>query len=336
MKALKSIINRVNRGDRPLNIVCFPTHERYEGNLAKTGHNFYSFYHPKVKKWNDAYGKAPANYHLLKEKVDQEFIERTVDFDMVLSQNKYGQIEIAKEIAKSYSLPLLSIEHTLPPPMWGKNEIANLKELKGETNVFISEYSRNQWGWKENEADVIHHGIDTSIFSNKNNSLGRESVCLSVVNEWKNRDVWCGYKFWEEATKGHPVRVFGDNPGLSNPASSIEQLAVEYNQALIFVNTSQISPIPTALLEAMACGCICISTNNCMIPEIIKNGDNGLLCDTPEQMKATIAAVLAEPSKYDYMGPNAARTIELQFSLPKFIENWNKLLYKTANIEVGI
>ena len=332
MRQIKSILNKTNRGDRPLNILCFPTHERYESNLAKTDHNFWSFYHPQVKEWNEKYGKSPTNYHLVKNKFDQDLVQKTVDFDLILSQNKFGQFQLAQELSKKYNVPICSIEHTLPHPNWTPQQLKGMKDMKAHTNYFISEFSRAKWGWTDKEADVIHHGIDTNLFNDKR--LSRENVCLSVVNEWESRDVWCGYKFWRAATKDINIRVVGDNPGLSVPAESAEALSLEYNKARIFLNTSLVSPIPTALLEAMSCGCICISTATCMIPEIISHQSNGLLVSSPQEMAEQINNVLSKPEDYVLMGINARDTITQRFSLPKFVDKWNEILNRTAEIEL--
>ena len=61
-----SIIRAATRSVRePLNILTFPTHERYETLLCQTGHNFYSYRAEGIKDWNTNYGEIPDNYILL-------------------------------------------------------------------------------------------------------------------------------------------------------------------------------------------------------------------------------------------------------------------------------
>ena len=62
-RSIRSYMRKVKRGDK-LNILTFATHERYEENLCKTGHNFYSL---KVggKQWDAEYAKVPENYHII-------------------------------------------------------------------------------------------------------------------------------------------------------------------------------------------------------------------------------------------------------------------------------
>lgn len=131
-----------------------------------------------------------------------------------------------------------------------------------------------------------------------------------------------------------PVRVLGDTPGLSKPAPSTEALAEEYAAARIFLNTSLISPVPTALLEAMSAGCAVVTTNTCMIPEIVKHGVNGYLFD-PSDIDAGIALVkelLDNPELADKLGTAARETIVRDFSIEKNLSKWNSVFDQAANM----
>jgi hypothetical protein len=197
--------------------------------------------------------------------------------------------------------------------------------------VFISEYSRRQWGWRDGEAVVINHGIDQNVFKTLD-FVQKKPVILSVVNDFINRDYFCGFSLWREVTAGLPVKPLGKTPGLSMPAASVEDLVLAYNEAQIFINTSLVSPIPTSLLEAMACGAACVSTATCMIPEIIKNGHNGYCTNDPREMRYLLEKLLADPKECARLGANARDTISKDFSMGDFVANWDGLLRNAANI----
>jgi len=201
--------------------------------------------------------------------------------------------------------------------------------MRGDINIFISEYSRAMWGWGDSEADVVHHGIDTEMFSPSN--VDKERRALSVVNDWVNRDWCCGYGLWEEIT-GYPkpqipVHVVGDTPGLSKSADSTEQLVEEYRKSRVFLNTSIVSPVPTSLLEAMSCGCPVVTTATCMIPEIIKNGENGYISNVPLQLKTYIETLLDNHEVAEEMGKKARETILKHFSIQDFVSKWNNIFF---------
>src|SRR5687767_10510514 len=110
---MNSILRQATRKtDDKLNILTFPTHERYQQNMANTGHRFYLYRGDNIKDWNEVYAKLPKNYTLLPKNTDPPL---DIDFDIVLSQNKFGQFPVAQYFSKCYHCPLISLEHTLPP-----------------------------------------------------------------------------------------------------------------------------------------------------------------------------------------------------------------------------
>ncbi len=328
MNAVRSIVREFTRGDKPLNILCSPTHERYESNLAKTGHNFYGFTAVEsdgravvgMKPWNDKFAKRPTNYHLIGNK-----LPINVDFDLVLSQNKFGQYQNLAPIASALQIPLISLEHTLPIPGWRPEALEQCRASRGDRDIFISEYSCGEWGMT---GEVIEHGLDTTLFSPLN--YPREKRCLSVVNDWINRDYCCGFNIWREVIEGFPFFVLGDTAGLSKPATSIQHLVSEYNKSLIFVNTSTISPVPTVLLEAMACGCAVVSTATCMIPEIITDGVDGFISNDVSVLRNRIELLLSSPELAIKMGQAARDKIVARFSLERFVKDWNRVFTESV------
>ena len=120
--------------------------------------------------------------------------------------------------------------------------------------------------------------------------------------------------------------MVGDTPGLSKPAASIEELVATYQNSRIFLNTSTISPVPTALMEAMSCGCAVVTTATCMIPEIIENGVNGFISNDPEELKQYLVDLLNNEDLAKKIGSNARNTITEKYSTSKFVDSWNRTL----------
>ena len=58
----RSVRYHMRQPGEKLNILTFATHERYEENLCKTGHNFYSL--KFGKEWDTTYAPVPSNYHM--------------------------------------------------------------------------------------------------------------------------------------------------------------------------------------------------------------------------------------------------------------------------------
>ena len=309
--------------DEPLNILTFVTHERYEPNLCKTGHNFYALTGEGIRDWNTKYAPVPDNYIILDKREEGNQVPLHLDIDLILCQNVMAHYDISMQMAHMLRLPIVNLWHILPPTNWSQQEYDHFSSLSGDLDVFISDYNRKVWGRDKSNALVVHHGVDTDFW--KAEDIPKKQQMLSVVNDWKNRDWCCGYSIWERITKDLPVHVIGDTPGLSQPAGSLEELRAAYSESQIFVNTSTYSPIPCSLLEAMACGCAVVSTATCLIPEIIENGINGFCSNNEDELRQYLIDLLNDPDLCADLGKMARQTIESKFGMDGFVNNWNEV-----------
>lgn len=304
------------------NILTTVTHAGYEYNLAKSNASFFSISNcsGEKKDWDHHNRKQPDNYFIF-DFVNQ--LPAWVDFDILLSQHRWGSFQLMDKISNKFSIPHINLEHTLPIPEWPKEKTLELSSLSADVNVFISEYSRNAWGKNQNNSIVIKHGVDTELF-NPGNRV-RYPRILSVVNRWIERDYCCGYNIWKRVTDKLPVFPVGDTPGLSLPAKNTNELVEMYQSSAVFINTSTVSPVPSSLLEAMSCGCAVVSTATCMIPEIIIDGYNGFISNDENELREKTIFLLKNPSVAQNLGKNARDTILSQFSLERFVKDWNSL-----------
>lgn len=300
-----------------------PTHERYETQLCKTGHNFYALQVDGSKVWNKDQTAIPSNYHILPKNNFYEII----DFDLILSQSKFGQFQLLKNL--NLDIPFISLEHTVPT---APDHVNNFSKLTGDLNIFISNYSQQAWGI-DNNSLVLHHGVDSDLFTNHGDT--RQNVILTVANDFVNRDYCLNFSGWRRVVNNLPHKLIGDTPGLSLPASSTEELISEYNNAKIYFNSSTLSPIPSSLLEAMSCGCAVVSTATCMIPEIIQNGVNGFISNDESQLSKYLELLLKDDELAKKLGDKARETIQKQFGEQNFVNNWNKV-FKMALSKRGI
>ena len=330
------IINKATSKKKDkFDILTFDTHERYQTQMCKTGHNFYSFRYDEGKKWEDIYAKKPENYYIL----PTNSIMSGIDFDFILSQSKFGQFQITQKINQFLQLPVVSLEHTLPISKiktkhgftmgWPEEELQMFRQMSGDINVFISDYSADKWNIAGSR-EIVLHSVDSKMFHPSD--ISKNPTVLSVVNDFKTRDYCCNYSGWERITKDFEVRLVGKTEGLSEPAASIEDLVKEYQTSQVFLNTSTVSPVPTTLLEAMSCGCAIVTTANCMIPEIIKNGINGFMSNDEEELKGYIKTLLEDEDLRIKLGKAARQTILTDFSEQKFIDNWNAIFRKAYGV----
>lgn len=326
MNPTKHILHNATKQDT-YNILCGSTHERQNSNLARTGHNFYAVkLNQHFKTWDSRYGQMPENY------VELPKLPNYLSFSGVLSQHKFGQFQEFYPIAKQLSLPLISLEHTCAMPWWPQQQLDQLHNMRGDINVFITDWSLESWKWQDKgDTIVIKHCVDTDLFKpplQEGIRLPRQNTILTVANDFIGRDYVLGYNLYKEVTQNLPVRPVGDTPGLSKPASSIEELVHIYQTSRIILNTAHLSPIPTNLLEGMACGCAAVSLDVCGVPEFITDGYDGFLCKNKKDMREKLELLLHDEKLATEMGLRARETITKKCSIDRFIKEWNTLFGK--------
>jgi glycosyltransferase involved in cell wall biosynthesis len=294
------------------------THERYEQQLCLTGHNFVCLQH--AKKWNSSYGKRPENYILYNN------LPTYICPDLILIHASDDRLGIAWELSNYFRIPIIRHTHTLPT---SNEEVLAFHKFGPHVETFISEYSKNKWAPK-NTSFVIDHGLDTSYWAPKKETKSKH--VLSVVNLWAQRDWACGWNLYQEIKKLLPdveFKVLGTNPGLSSPARSLEHLQEELSMCGVFLNTSLNSPIPMSLMEAMSCGAPVVSTDTCMIPEVV--GESGLLGKTATELAKHITSVLTNPQHGVELSKRARAQIVDNYNIQKFIQKWNMVFDYAIN-----
>lgn len=320
---VKAIIRRSKSKDKLNILVIGSTHERYEQALCLTGHNFYCL-PDNTKRWDTDYGKRPKNYLIIDE------IPYHLELDLILVHTSCDRLKTAFELRNYFKIPVIRHTHVLPDVRFDvKEQIKSFQQIRVDLNTFISKFSMNAWGYSESNAMYVNHGMDTDFWCVEQ-TAPRDNHLLSVVNLWKHRDWACGWNLWNavigaDSLTKLPFKVVGKNEGLSKPARSIEELRKEYMSSKIFLNTSLHSPVPMSLLEAMACGCAVVSTNTCMIPEIIQHGYNGLLGTDAKELREHCIKLLSDNDLSQELGRNAKKTIKEIYNINNFINKWNNI-----------
>ncbi len=312
-----------------LKILTTATHEGYQSNLAKTGHEFYLLSENGFKSWDFHTRPLPPNTYLCPANHSQ--LDRLIGFDLVLCQNKISEFQPLSQIAHSNGIPLIVLDHTEPFPNLTKLQLEILTQYRGDINVFITDHNKNTWRGSDEDV-VIPHGIDTNLFSGWN---GTELSGLSVVNLFPQRDVFCGWNLWQEISKEVPVKLVGFNPGLSESINDVQLLSQTYASHRFFLNTSQLSPVPLSMLEAMSCGCPVVTTNKQQISKLIKHGYNGLMSNDPKELISFCRQLMDDEKLAKSIGEAGRETILKEHSMDIFISRWNNVFDKAYNLALN-
>ena len=164
---LASILRNINRQpNTKLNILTINYSETYQTALAKTGHNFFFMYHPKLRPWDSKIRPVPQNCHLWSGNDVSSQFRYDVDFDLILCQNRIEQYPILQQIARQLACSMINIEYSLSSPEANSSYIESLTYQPYNFYIFSSEFIANSWGFdiEDETVKIIPHGIDTEFF----------------------------------------------------------------------------------------------------------------------------------------------------------------------------
>lgn len=142
--------------------------------------------------------------------------------------------------------------------------------------------------------------------------------------DWFGRDVKGVYS--ADCHKAIQEHRLGQSFAFHAPSSTIQE---EYQKADVFCLPSLYEGFPNVLCEAMSCGKPVLCSRVCDNPNIIQEGENGLLFDplNIDDMVATIERYLELPQeKKNNMGVKSRERAVSLFSENTFINNYIELL----------
>lgn len=168
-----------------------------------------------------------------------------------------------------------------------------------------------------------------SLVDNKNQALAIRSlphvpdVSLTLVGEGPNEESLRNLARELEVHRRVEFRGFVDSPGEI------------YREADLFLLLSRFEGMPLAVLEAMATALPVIATRAGGVPEVIRDGVDGLLITqgaSPIELAERIRYLCRNPQKAFELAASARSRVESEFSLTKMIDSyWSVLADVAAN-----
>ena len=204
---------------------------------------------------------------------------------------------------------------------------------------------------------VFANGVDTSIFYPTPAPIHHSSYALTVGRLSPGKGLEDLLTSIEVVRRHYPqfrCLIAGEGPlrdklkaeidrrGLDASIALIgqipnrEELAGLYRGAALYIHPSHYEGLPTALLEAMACGCPSIATDVGGVSTVLHDNLNGLLVEPrqPPQLAAAMLRMLDRPELADRLGGQAASTIVAQYAWStlgqKYLECYQTLVSGAA------
>ena len=333
---IRSILARtLLKPGEPINVLTCPTHAGYEANLANALPyvNFFAYRHEGSQIIDDWRGgrAQPSNYYLLDKKGGDDAIP-DVDFHLILSQNPSAHLPHLKRFAQLMNAPLLQLVHTMSYSNDDAQKSRYDEMIGASRYVFITDYSREDWGFKNNaKATTIYHMVDAEEFKPLN--LPRGNHVMSLGNEATSRAFELGFQLEQQLVQGLPYKHFGTDkvPQFHHPLNSPAEINREFNNAAVYLNCCKYSPLAMSLIEAATAGTPIVSVTDCAPGQIFTHGENALLFDSsePERGRQHLEYLLGNPAEAARLGANAREFATKFFNRDRFRSQWEDVIWKT-------
>jgi len=328
-------------------------------NLRKNGHEVYIFcpscskrdkftyvFHSKKFKSYPEYRVGMPNIKLLKEikKINPDVIHVHSPFTLGVAGLAIGRI---------LNIPVIATYHTM---------LKEYKEYAGSTHFFKRGAIENYTKWFFNRASIISSpsretkkmlkecGIKKriEIFPTPSNLdirnvKNKKPFILHVGRLCREKRIEIILKAFEKIYSKVNVKLIitSDGPDKKRLMNLCKELKIDkkvvftgyltkkellklYSTASLFVSASDTETQGLVVLEAMASGCLVIARNAQGFKDVVKNGKNGLLFNTEDELAEKMLFVLKNRKNRSII-KNAYKTVK-QFSLEN--NNIEKLYYE--------
>ena len=208
---------------------------------------------------------------------------------------------------------------------------------------------KTNYGKAKPLVQVVANGTDTLKYSRTENSGNDIRAALNIPATATVIGITCVFRVqkrlgtWLQIAQAlhakHPDTYFiivGDGPLCEEIHAKAKALGTDkyvffaglqtetrpYFTAMdIFMMSSEFEGLPIALLEAMSMNCVPACTAAGGIPEVIKDGENGLLVPVQEPMQLVerLSALIQQPGEVTKMKQAARETVINAFSMKKMV-----------------
>lgn len=213
----------------------------------------------------------------------------------------------------------------------------------------ISQFNRDllaRYGaGRDTPAHVVHCGVDPAVYSFSPRAPSPDgpirAICVATLNELKGHTVLLD-ALAREGLERVQLDLVGSGPLEQSLRAHAERLGIAervhfwgtrserevaelLDRAEVFVLASvvaangQMDGIPVALMEALAAGLPVIASRLSGIPELVRDGETGLLVEPgdPEALAGAFRELLADPDAAIARARNGRRLVEAEFDIAR-------------------
>lgn len=221
--------------------------------------------------------------------------------------------------------------------------------------VLVNKFYQKYFKWQQKKTTTIYNGIDFSRFSvpKESKAHSRKDIKILFVGRLETpKDPLTLLEAAQIVIKQHPEARFtlvGDGDLYSDCRSYIKENHLENNISMtgwlnnvakyyqtydIFALSSIYESFGLIFLEAGYYHLPTVATNVEGIPEVVADGETGLLCNPrdPETLAKNIIYLIEHPEERKRIGDNAYNRVTSLFTSEKMVKSYKQLYEKELNI----
>lgn len=202
-------------------------------------------------------------------------------------------------------------------------------------------YNGLEESWFSSSAKPGHESPPFVLYCGRFTQEKGVDILLQAWSAFARHQGSCGVHLWlvGDGPERHSLEKMACELGVQDSVrflgavQDMEQLKRLYRGALALVLPSRSEGLGNVLLEAGACGTVCIGSSVGGIPEVIADGETGFLFPPGDvdALARTIAHVLEMPeTERRQMGERARQRIREHFSLERVVEQYIELYQRIA------
>jgi L-malate glycosyltransferase len=238
------------------------------------------------------------------------------------------------------------------------NQITKFSIERSDRLTAVSEYLRaetyNAFGCTACDVVVIHNFIDPAVYNRAAHPLllreqvGEGPILMHISNFRRVKRVRDVVRIFAGVNEQIPswLVMVGDGPDRAEAEDEMRQLGVEGRvhflgkidnvapllaSADLFLLPSSSESFGLSALEALATGVPVVGTNAGGVPEVVRDGETGILCPVGDVEGMTRAAIsiLGDKAKWQSMSELGAADARARFSLDEIVSKYEHL-YTTS------
>lgn len=291
---ISNIVDYVEQKNK-LKILCLMHDGYFERMLCATGHNFYGNLMTLRIPWDFNVVPKPDNFHVID--VDISDIPKNIIFNAVIANDINSQYEFALKYCLISSTPIILVQHE--PINLTKKQIFEVKKRNAYITINASQ-PHTYYPYKQ-----INYFVDTDKFvplNNKKNGI--------AVGNFNSSDLQALARLKQQ----FDLTIFGPLSQISSPIVSEQQWSYVVKHAKYYININQ---QPIHMLQAMAAGCIVLSTPT----HLIENGKTGFIFEDERQL----LHYLQQMDNLQIDLNTCRQFVQDNYNKEKFLQNWEQV-----------